>query len=282
MEEQIPKFDLPVDFIVGDSITGEILNQYGRFPCKIKAGIFVLCIQGALQATINLKEFSIGANDFITLPPGSFIQIHEVSDDARLCFAGFSSPFVSEVNYIKTLTNYLPAIFDNPSMPLPENIAALYLDAFNVLIKAYSMPKTIENKEIIKAIFTIFLQGVIELYKNLTPWRNAPVNRNMEICREFIQLAMENYTQEHSVSFYARKLNITLQHFCYVIKKISGRTALEIITEIIIMDAKAQLKSTDLPVKKIAFALGFDNLSFFNKYFRQHVGMTPQEYREKG
>ena len=40
MEDNIPKFDLPVDFIVGNSITGEILNQYGRFPCKIKAGIF--------------------------------------------------------------------------------------------------------------------------------------------------------------------------------------------------------------------------------------------------
>ena len=49
---------------------------------------------------------------------------------------------------------------------------------------------------------------------------------------------------------------------------------------IIIMNAKAQLKSTRLPVKEIAFSLGFNNLSFFNKYFRKHVEMTPQEYRE--
>lgn len=46
------------------------------------------------------------------------------------------------------------------------------------------------------------------------------------------------------------------------------------------MNAKAQLKSTRLPVKEIAFSLGFNNLSFFNKYFRKHVKMTPQEYRE--
>ena len=51
MEDNIPKFDIPLDFIVGDSITGEILNQYGRFPCKIKAGVFVLCVQGSVQAT---------------------------------------------------------------------------------------------------------------------------------------------------------------------------------------------------------------------------------------
>ena len=277
MEDNIPKFDLPVDFIVGNSITGEILNQYGRFPCKIKAGIFVLCVQGTVHATVNLTEFTIRKNDFITLPPGCFIQIHEVSE---LCFAGFSSVFVSHINYIKTITNFLPVIFDSPIMPLPEHISLLYQQAFDLLINAYSMPKTIENKEIIKAIFTIFMQGVIELYRNHTPYSNAPMTRNMEICREFVQLAMENYTKEHSVSYYAKRLNITLQHFCYVIKKVSGRTALDILSNIIIMDAKAQLKSTDMPVKKIAFALGFDNLSFFNKYFRQHVGMTPQEYRE--
>lgn len=280
MEDTIPKFDLPVDFIAGNNITGEILNLYGRFPCKIKAGIFVLCVQGSARATVNLTEFTIRKNDFITLPPGCFIQIHEVSDDIKLYFAGFSSTFVSHINYIKTISNYLPVIFDRPVMPLPDHIARLYEQAFDLLINAYSMPKTIENKEILKAVFTIFMQGVIELYKNHTPYSNAPMTRNMEICREFVQLAMENYTKEHSVSYYAKRLNITLQHFCYVIKKVSGRTALDILSNIIIMDAKAQLKSTDLPVKKIAFALGFDNLSFFNKYFRQHVGMTPQEYRD--
>lgn len=280
MEDTIPKFDLPVDFIAGNNITGEILNLYGRFPCKIKAGIFVLCVQGSARATVNLTEFTIRKNDFITLPPGCFIQIHEVSDDIKLYFAGFSSTFVSHINYIKTISNYLPVIFDRPVMPLPEHIARLYEQAFDLLINAYSMPKTIENKEILKAVFAIFMQGVIELYKNHTPYSNAPMTRNMEICREFVQLAMENYTKEHSVSYYAKRLNITLQHFCYVIKKVSGRTALDILSNIIIMDAKAQLKSTDLPVKKIAFALGFDNLSFFNKYFRQHVGMTPQEYRD--
>lgn len=280
MDDNIPKFDIPLDFIVGDSITGEILNQYGRFPCKIKAGIFVLCTEGTARATVNLTEFTIRKHDFITLPPGCFIQIHEVSDDIKLCFAGFSASFVSQINYLKNITNYIPVIFDNPIMPLPENISQLYQQAFALLINAYAMPKTIENKEILKAIFTIFMQGVIELYRHHTPYSNAPMTRNMEICREFVQLAMENYTKEHSVSYYAKRLNITLQHFCYVIKKVSGRTALDILSNIIIMDAKAQLKSTDMPVKKIAFALGFDNLSFFNKYFRQHVGMTPQEYRE--
>ena len=90
---------------------------------------------------------------------------------------------------------------------------------------------------------------------------------------------MSHYVKEHSVSFYAKKLSITLPHLCSTIRKVTGATPMQIITNIIVMDAKAQLKSTDFSVKQIAYSLSFNNLSFFNKYFRQHVGMTPQEYR---
>ena len=37
IDDALPKFDLPVDFVTDDSITGDILNQYGRFPCHINA-----------------------------------------------------------------------------------------------------------------------------------------------------------------------------------------------------------------------------------------------------
>ena len=103
IDDALPKFDLPVDFVTDDSITGDILNQYGRFPCHIKAGVFVLCTRGTVRATINLSEYTITHNDFVTVLPGSFIQIHEVSSDTRVCFAGFSSEFISRVGYARWL-----------------------------------------------------------------------------------------------------------------------------------------------------------------------------------
>ena len=47
----------------------------------------------------------------------------------------------------------------------------------------------------------------------------------------------------------------------------------------VIMDAKAQLKSTNLPIKEISIGLGYSNVAFFDKYFRRYVGMSPLEYR---
>ena len=113
IDDALPKFDLPVDFVTDDSITGDILNQYGHFPCHIKAGVFVLCTRGTVRATINLSEYTITHNDFVTVLPGSFIQIHEVSSDTRVCFAGFSSEFISRVSYVETYLDFLPMILDN-------------------------------------------------------------------------------------------------------------------------------------------------------------------------
>ena len=280
IDDALPKFDLPVDFVTDDSITGDILNQYGRFPCHIKAGVFVLCTRGTVRATINLSEYTITHNDFVTVLPGSFIQIHEVSSDTRVCFACFSSEFISRVSYVETYLDFLPMILDNPIMTLQEEVAQLYRNAFSLLIRAYSLPNTLDNKEILMSIFTIFFQGVGELYKRSKPTTNEPIKREHELYRQFIQLLMTHYTQEHEVSFYAKKCGVTPAHFSGAIRKASGHSPLAIITGIIIMNAKAQLKSTRLPVKEIAFSLGFNNLSFFNKYFRKHVEMTPQEYRE--
>lgn len=279
--ESFPKFDLSVDFIADDSITGDILNYYGNFPCKIKAGVFVLCTEGMVRATINLLEIVIRKNDFIVVLPNSFIQIHEVSSDTRISFAGFSSDFMLSGNYVEILLDFMPMILNSPVISLQEDVAGLYRNVYLLLIRAYTLPHSLENKEIIRSVLAIFLQGTKELYKRYGKKLDEPLRREQELYRQFIQLLMAHYTKEHEVAFYAEKCGVTAAHFSSAIRRASGYSPLAIITEIIIMNAKAQLKTTRLPVKEIAFSLGFNNHSFFNKYFRKKVKMTPLEYREK-
>lgn len=280
-KDALPKFDLPVDFVANDSITGDILNQYSRFPCKIKAGIFILCMEGMVKATVNLMEVDIRRNDFVVLLPGSFIQIHEVSADTRVCVAGFSSGFMDSGNYVQTLLEAMPTILNYPVVSLDDKVADVFRNVYLLLINAYTLPNTLDNKEILRSILSIFLQGAKDLYKRHGSSIDEPLKREHELYRQFIQLLMINYTQEHEVSYYAKRCGVTPAHFSNAIRRASGKSPLAVITETLVMNAKAQLKSTRLPVKEIAFSLGFGNLSFFNKYFRKHVGMTPQEYREK-
>ena len=278
--KKLPQFDLPVEFIVYDNITSTLLNFYGKFPCKIDACIFAFCIKGEVKATVNLWEYTIKANDFVVLLPGSFIQIHEVSENAQLSFAGFSSSFLSTVNFWKTISELLMPVFKNPILPLHPQLAEIYKEAFSLLTKASVLPESILSQTLVKSVMNIFIDSLSEaMKKKLVDQGSTPNTRDQALLAEFLQLAFENYRYEHKISFYAREVNLTLSHFCNVISKSTGMTPQEIIMHMIIMDAKAQLKGTDSTVTKIASILGFSTPTTFNRYFRTYTGMTPQEYR---
>ena len=50
----------------------------------------------------------------------------------------------------------------------------------------------------------------------------------------------------------------------------------------VIIYAKSQLKSTRLSIQEISDSLNFANTSFFGKYFKRYVGMSPLAYRNNG
>ena len=81
------------------------------------------------------------------------------------------------------------------------------------------------------------------------------------------------------MSQYAEAMHLTLPHLSSTIKQASDKTAGDLITDAILTDAKAQLRLTTLQIKEIAISLGFENVAFFNRFFKSHTGLTPKAYR---
>ncbi len=65
-----------------------------------------------------------------------------------------------------------------------------------------------------------------------------------------------------------------------VCQKYSGKTASDWINEYVVQDINYYLKNTTKSIKEIADTLGFDNLSFFGKYVKQHFGSSPRGVRD--
>ena len=215
----------------------------------------------------------------ITLPPNCILEVHTFSSDIQIYYAGFSSHFIESINLMKATQHLLPVIMENPIVALSPLQACSYKMFYESSILSYASLRTRENKEIVKAVLTMFIQGATEIYKLQNNWYLSSQSRKYEIYQEFLKLVMKHYTIHHGTSFYADELGLSLPHFCSTIKKAAGNTPLEVIASVILMEAKSRLKSTDEPVKNIALSLGFNNISFFNKFFKQHTGITPQEYR---
>ena len=280
MKNDIPKIDLPQDWVIGKLSEKDIglLNLYANYPCRLKAGIFVLCLRGEVEASINLTQFKVEAGSFITILPGTIFQIHRMDRDLQIYFMGFSSDFINQANINKSVMDMHYAIKDSPVFKLKEEAQSLLRDYFELLIKTYQFCVSQLNRSLINHLFSGILMGVSIMYKDKTT-DTSNLSKAEIISKNFTQLVMQNYTMQRSVAWYAKRLGITQAHLSSIIKQTTGKTCIEIITSMVIMDAKAQLKSTNLSIHDIAYTLNFTNMSFFGKYFKRYVGMSPQEYR---
>ena len=63
MESDIPRYDLTVDYIVGEGFGVNLLNGYKNVHCKIEAGFFILCVKLTVHATINVELDNIVENE---------------------------------------------------------------------------------------------------------------------------------------------------------------------------------------------------------------------------
>lgn len=276
-ENQIPLLDCPVDYLVGDA-SGKVMNEYGRFPCKIMCGVYAFLVRGSARATIDITQYEFKQNDVLLLQPGSFLLIHEFSEDALVYYILFSSKFL-EKNTFSSRLSLVQAEVVAPIVSMQEDRFKVACHLVELLLEASNCQPSMLNASLMVPIFNLLGAVYTDYARNTKVQPEFPLDRKTEIYHEYNTLVMKHYAEWHHVSQYADAMRLTLPHLCSTIKAVSGKTAGDMIIDAILTDAKAQLKITNLQVKEIALTLGFENVAFFNRFFKAHTGMTPKSYR---
>lgn len=96
--------------------------------------------------------------------------------------------------------------------------------------------------------------------------------------KEFIN---EHKTEEISLDDVARRVNMSTFYFCKMFKKATGVTFTEYLSLVRVSKAKNLLLNPNLRISEIAFEVGFQSLTHFNRVFRKFVGQSPTQYRAK-
>ena len=104
-------------------------------------------------------------------------------------------------------------------------------------------------------------------------------NRRDDVLKTFMESLYRNYKQEHEVSFYAQEQNLTCRYFSSIIKDRSGQTPSTWIATALLVEAKQMLQSTPLSVRDVSEKLNFPNQSYFGKWFKNHTGISPLEFK---
>lgn len=107
-------------------------------------------------------------------------------------------------------------------------------------------------------------------------------NSRMEtLFHQFLKNIARRRIKKLSVSEYAEELCITPKYLSTVCRTVSGKSPTDWISEYVIEDITHYLKNTELTASQIGIELGFPNASFFGKYVREHLGMSPNEFRKE-
>lgn len=134
-------------------------------------------------------------------------------------------------------------------------------------------------QQIIKANLSIFLIELSRQTDLLNTSKSHQKLYSQEILEEFLALLDTHISEHKQVSEYANRLNLTTYQLNAITKATLGKTCSDLIKEHVILEAKRLLLATPNQVKEIAYQLGFDDISYFIRFFKKQTGLTPEAFR---
>lgn len=280
----IPKYPLAADRVTGSKIfaINKIENKvnYHRseflVPHRKEYYFWAFVKQGASRHWIDMKPYTLKPNTFYFTVPH---QVHLKEDPMPLnaISVGFAEDFLAmeENSFLKQLP-----IIQNPNnaheLNLTDNDIVFIEDMLNKIYDENHTGNAWQHG-MLMAYMRILIIYLSRLY--IEQFNDIDTVPDRVLLKRYLSKIEEGYTEFHEVSSYADMLNISAGHLSEVVKEQSGKPAIAHIHERLILETKRLLFHTDHSVKEIAFRLGFEDASYFNRFFKRLINETPLRYR---
>jgi AraC-like DNA-binding protein len=224
-----------------------------------------ICIEGATTQMIDFERIELQGHDMMLIVPG---QVHHLID-IKLgsgWFIAFSAEFLASQSVILPLAA-------TTKITLSEADFAQVLTITGLMHREYK-----ERALQYSAVLQHYLSVLITLLQRNTNPAGAQAGPALLI--RYKELLATHFLQWTKPAQYASALHISSDHLNEVVKQHTGQTASAMITERRLLEAKRLLLHAKESIKEIAWHLQFNEVSYFNKFFKQHTGCTPASFRE--
>lgn len=233
--------------------------------------------QGEANITIGDKTYLIKKEEVLVVPQGQIFSV-KTYEHCKGYMGGFHNSFLISNTENENMLNSFEFLksLSNPKTSFDEIPSSYIENIFDRIFFEFTS-KTID-KEIIKSYIFCLLNEINKVQAKL------PVNkpsRQEEICNKFKKLIALNLRENLSLSDYASKLNLTVNHLNKTIKQITGKSSSKLIEEAIVTEAKIMLYQTNLSVTEIAHNLKIYDNSYFSRLFKKNEGITPTQFRKR-
>jgi AraC family transcriptional activator of pobA len=283
-EADIPKISLK-QASNNRSSTFEILELKGQhnqhpsiFLTPHRKDYYMLAFvkQGSSRHWVDMMPYTLKADTFYFSVPNQ-IHLKEQAKPLMGIMLCFTDEFLAiEENQ---LLKQLPVI-QNPhnghQLELTTDDVSFIEDVLLKMLTEFQQKRDWRNSMLL-AYLRVLLIYISRLYTE--QFTNEELLEGRMLLKKFRALIEQQYSKLHDVAAYAGLLYISPGHLSEVVKQQSGKTAIEHVHERLMLEAKRLLFHTESSVKQIAFELGFEDASYFNRFFKRLSSQTPLAYR---
>ena len=242
---------------------------------------FTLVTEGWLTMNYNGIEIHLTKGDLYIYSPGLSVTILSISQDYRSYCLMVDEHTTLETPSIRDMVSmaYLPIVqLSEPKLSLPQETAALLESRMREIINYLHSDNTYKQ-QVLRMLYAIFLLDLQNAQDRIIVQRHVP-QRIEEIFIGFNRLLPLHFVEHHDIGFYADQLHITSDYLSRVVKRVTGRTVIDYINQMLLMEASFLLRTSKLSIAQIGQRLNFADAPSFTKFFSRLKGMTPKEYRE--
>lgn len=264
------------DFFV-NKLPAHIFENQSKItkPHKHNSYLAILFTKGSGRHEIDFNSYEIKPGSLFLLAPG---QTHhwELSEDIDGYIFSHTANFY-DLHYSHNRMQQFPffySIQNTPFLALEKNNSELIEKLFQRLFDEYLNKKAFQHQLILSYIDIIYIE-ISRLYLDDNSQKIIKANSYSEKLQLFESLIEKNYIKEKSPSQYAEWMNISSKHLNRITKSVLDKTASEVITDRIILEAKRRVLHTKNNFSEVAFSLGYDDYAYFSKLFKKSSGFTP-------
>lgn len=251
-------------------------------PMQIGFLLIVLCTEGEVTFTLGGREQHMEAGDLFISFGEQIIQEEHADRNfhakAFLMTRQFAQNCIVGLNM---MWPYLLYLMKNPVLKMDSEEREWLENCYHLIRRRLSQMSGRYTREATVSLVRAFYFEICNLLDaRVQPDQSGVQNRAYAIFDQFIRLLSQHFKHERSVEWYSNEMCLTPKHLSEVVKQVSGKTAGQWITTMVIIEIKNLLKHTTLSIKEIAQDMNFPNQSFLGKYFKNVEGISPSDFRK--
>lgn len=277
-----------IDYIDGDIFLIEDVEKLPTIKMgaiEVEAIIVIFCLNGIGQVSMNGSKYEMKRNQLmICMPHAVFSNYQKLTDNFEAKIIGISTHALnSSVSMSKNIWKNFYYLLNNPIINVSEDEVELlshYYELANLKMHGERSPfhQTIMMSLVHAMIFELL---AFTDKMNINEFEEEHQKSQSDVLfKNFLQLLAEHEGRIRSVQDYADILCVSPKYLSAVVKQMSGRTALAFIHETTIHAIVRQLKYSDKPIKQISDEMQFPSLSFFGKFVKSQLGVSPKQFRK--